>query len=127
MRPSCRPLWLPVGPSLAREKRRPMTKKRQDALVGAVEAGGTKCVCAVGTGPRDLQRTEFPTGQNPAPVLSAVTSWLGEQQRRRGPLQAIGIGAFGPLDLDHRSPTYGYITSTPKYGWEHTDIVGAVR
>src|SRR5215468_2732086 len=104
-----------------------MTKKRNDALVGAIEAGGTKFVCAVGTGPQDLNRTEFSTGANPAQVLRDVTSWLGEQQRGRGTLQAIGIGSFGPVDLNDSSPTYGYITSTPKPGWRNTDIVGAVR
>ena len=104
-----------------------MTRKRSETLVGAIEAGGTKFVCAVGTSPQDLIRTEFPTGDRPAQVLSEVTNWLGEQQRTRGNLQAIGIGSFGPVDLDNSSPTYGYITSTPKLAWKNTDIVGAVR
>ena len=104
-----------------------MTKKNNGVLVGAIEAGGTKFVCAVGTGPQDLHRTEFPTGDDPARVLSQVMDWLGEQQRRRGTLQAIGIASFGPVDLNDASPTYGYITSTPKAGWRNTDIVGAVR
>ena len=104
-----------------------MTMKRSDVLVGAIEAGGTKCVCAVGTGPHDLNRSEFPTGDHPAQVLSDITNWLGEQQRKRGTLQAIGIGSFGPLDLHHGSPSYGHITSTPKPGWRNTDIVGAIR
>jgi fructokinase len=60
-------------------------------------------------------------------VLPEVTSWLAEQQRERGTLQAIGIGSFGPVDLHEGSPTYGHITSTPKPGWRNTDIVGAVR
>jgi fructokinase len=96
-------------------------------LVGAIEAGGTKFVCAVGTGPRDLTRYAFATGDQPARVLSQVTSWLVEQQRQRGTLCAIGIGSFGPVDLHQGSPTYGYITSTPKPGWRNTDIVGALR
>ncbi|MBM4429364.1 MAG: ROK family protein [Chloroflexi bacterium] len=104
-----------------------MTRKHHDVLVGAIEAGGTKFVCAVGTGPQDLQRTEFPTADDPARVLSQVTDWLGEQQCRRGTLQGIGIAAFGPLDLHKGSPTYGYITSSPKLAWRNTDIVGAVR
>ena len=87
----------------------------------------TKFVCAVCTSPHDLIRTEFPTGDRPAQVLSDVTNWLSEQQSKRGTLQAIGIGSFGPVDLNNSSPTYGYITSTPKSGWRNTDIVGAVR
>ena len=104
-----------------------MAGRFNDVLVGAIEAGGTKFVCAVGTGPHDLTRTTFATGDRPAQVLSAVTGWLIEQQRQRGTLQAIGIGSFGPLDLHEGSPTYGYITSTPKPGWRNADIVGAVR
>lgn len=104
-----------------------MNGKRNDELVGAIEAGGTKFVCAIGTCPQDLNRTEFPTGDRPAQILSEVTHWLWEQQRNRGKLQAIGIGSFGPIDLNNDSPTYGYITSTPKPGWRSTNVVGAVR
>src|SRR5512137_574180 len=103
-----------------------MTEKHS-ALVGAIEAGGTKFVCAVGTGPHDLTRATFATGDHPAVVLAATTAWLAEQQHQRGQLAAIGIGSFGPLDLRADSPTYGYITSTPKPGWKNTDIAGAVR
>jgi fructokinase len=84
-------------------------------------------VCAVGTGPRDLTRSEFPTGDNPAKVLAQVVLWLAAQQLQQGTLQAIGIGSFGPLDLNLGSPLYGHITSTPKPGWHNTDIVGPLR
>jgi fructokinase len=104
-----------------------MNKIPSDPLVGAIEAGGTKIVCAVGSGPDDLDRYEFPTGDNPTQVMSAATDWLMQQQSKRGLLHAIGIGSFGPLDLDERSPSYGHITSTPKPGWRDTDILGAVR
>lgn len=104
-----------------------MTRKRSDSLVGAIEAGGTKFVCAVGTGPHDLHRKAFRTQDNPAEVLSDVTVWLREEQDRRGQLRAIGIGSFGPIDLDDRSPAYGYITSTPKVSWKNTNILGAVQ
>jgi fructokinase len=104
-----------------------MERKGMNALVGAIEAGGTKFVCAVGTCPQDLIRTQFATGDNPDTLLSEVTNWFVEQQRLRGKLQAIGIGSFGPVDLDKGSPTYGYITSTPKVGWKNTNIYGAVK
>jgi len=103
-----------------------MVEKHHDLFVAGIEAGGTKFVCAVGNGPENLNRKEFPT-ENPAEVLANVTQWLGEQQRIRGKLEAIGIGSFGPLDLDERSQTYGYITSTPKPGWKNVDLVGAIR
>lgn len=104
-----------------------MTEERHNLLVGAIEAGGTKFVCAVGAGPHDLVRATFPTGNDPEQVLSAVTCWLTDQQRQRGTLRAIGVASFGPLDLSSDSPTYGHITSTPKPGWRNTDIVGPLR
>jgi fructokinase len=42
----------------------------------------------------------------------------------RGELAAIGVGAFGPLDLNSSSCTYGFITTTPKSGWSQVDLCG---
>ncbi|MCW3058448.1 MAG: fructokinase [Capsulimonas sp.] len=90
---------------------------------GAIEAGGTKWVCAVGTGPDDIRAIQrFPT-TTPEETLTSCVDFF----RRQGALQAIGIGTFGPVDLNHASPTYGYITSTPKPGWKNTDVVGAFK
>ena len=95
-------------------------------LVGGIEAGGTKFVCAVGTCPADLVRVQFHTAADPRETLSAVTGWFLAQQSRAGPLGAVGISSFGPVDLAPSSPTYGYITSTPKPGWKNFDLVGTV-
>lgn len=95
-------------------------------LYGGIEAGGTKFVCAVGTGPDDLRaETRFPT-TTPAETIGRAIAFFEEQQRGQ-PLAAIGIASFGPLDPDPTSPTFGYITSTPKPGWAHTDIVGEIQ
>ena len=101
-----------------------MIKTREHSLVGAVEAGGTKFVCAVGSGPGNqlLARTQFPTGDNPARLIKVVTAWFNEQQKRYGALAAIGVASFGPVDLDEKSRTYGFITRTPKPGWKNTDL-----
>lgn len=98
-------------------------------LVGAIEAGGTKFVCAVGTGPGQqlLARTQFATGDQPQVVLTQVTTWLLEQQQRLGRLDALGIASFGPVDLDENSPTWGFLTTTPKLPWQHTDLIGPLR
>lgn len=98
-------------------------------LVGAVEAGGTKFVCAVGCGPGDgvLSRAQFATGDDPRALLREVIDWLAAEERRHGALAALGVASFGPLDLDERSPTYGAITTTPKHGWAGTDMVGPFR
>jgi len=90
-------------------------------LFGAIEAGGTKFVCAVGTNPADLVIETFATA-TPQQTLSEVITFFKQYK-----LAAIGIGSFGPIDLDHSSSTYGYITSTPKSGWAEFDFIGALK
>lgn len=90
---------------------------------GGIEAGGTKFVCAVGRGPGDLQAEErFPT-TSPAETIERAIAFFQVHQ----PLAAVGIASFGPLDPNPASPTFGYITSTPKPGWAHTDFAGPIR
>ena len=96
-------------------------------LIGGIEAGGTKFVCAVGTGPDDLRdEIRFPT-TTPAETLGKAIAYFQERQAKHGSLEAIGIAAFGPLDPNPRSPTFGQITTTPKPYWGHTDVVGAIQ
>jgi fructokinase len=94
------------------------------SLWGAIEAGGTKFVCAVGTGPDDLHEVRFPT-TTPAETMGRALEFFREQHGRQR-LSAIGIGSFGPVDPDPASPGFGYITSTPKPGWANVDIVSWV-
>ena len=91
---------------------------------GGIEAGGTKFNCIVATGPDNvLHRARIPT-TSPQETLAQVIAFF----RSCGvSLRAVGIGSFGPVDPDPRSPTFGYITSTPKLGWRNTDFVGAIR
>jgi fructokinase len=93
-------------------------------VFGAIEGGGTKFVCAVGTGPDDLVMTQFST-ESPEPTIARAIAFLKERAGAR--LQAVGIGSFGPVDLSPSSPTFGCITSTPKPGWQNYDFAGAVR
>ena len=96
------------------------------ALFGAIEAGGTKFVCAVGTGPEDLRaRMVFPTS-TPGETIRQVVEFLGEAARHE-PLAAVGIASFGPVDVKPDSPRFGYITSTPKAGWQNVDLAGEIR
>jgi fructokinase len=96
-------------------------------LTGGIEAGGSKFVCAVGTGPNDLvAETRFPT-TTPDETIGRASEFFSVQQRRLGPLAAIGVGSFGPVDLNPASSRYGYITSTPKPHWSNTDFVGRIR
>ncbi len=94
-------------------------------LFGGIEAGGTKFVCAVGSGPHDLRACrELPT-TTPAATLPAVVEFF-QAQAAQAPLSAIGIGCFGPLGLDPAGPDFGFITSTPKPGWQNVDLAGAL-
>jgi fructokinase len=88
---------------------------------GAIEAGGTKFVCAVGSGPGDFEATRIPTG-SPEETIARVSEWF----RSRGEIRAVGIASFGPVDLDRDSPTWGHITSTPKAEWRNFDLAGEV-
>jgi fructokinase len=93
-------------------------------LVGGIETGGTKVVCAIGTGPGDLRAVvEFPTGAPNETLARAVDFFRAS---RPAP-PAVGIAAFGPLDLDPASPGYGTLATTPKPGWTGADLVGALR
>jgi fructokinase len=95
-------------------------------LFGGIEAGGTKFVCAVGRGPGEIiAETRFPT-TSPDETLQRTVDFFHEHKRHNH-LRAIGIACFGPLDIHPRSPTYGYITSTPKPGWANTDITGVIQ
>ena len=89
-----------------------------------MEAGGTKFVCGIGTGPDDLETASFPTS-TPDITLHSVVDFF--TKRSSGALQAVGVGSFGPVDLDPHSPAYGHITSTPKVGWEDFDLAGSIR
>jgi len=89
---------------------------------GGIEAGGSKFICGVGTGPADIQTIQFPTTL-PAETIGRAVEFF----RSHGPLTAVGIASFGPIDPNLQSPRFGYITSTPKQDWRNYDFVGAIR
>ena len=89
-------------------------------MLGAIEAGGTKFVLAVGPSPdRITARRTIPT-RDPETTLAEAAEWFAGQ----GGLSALGIGSFGPVELDRTSPRWGFITTTPKPGWADCDIAG---
>jgi fructokinase len=88
--------------------------------LGALEAGGTKMVCAIGTEAGEIiQRQTFPT-ETPESTMEHMLSFFKETH-----IDALGIGCFGPLDLHPDSPTYGRITTTPKLAWAQYNILEA--
>lgn len=97
------------------------------SYVGGIEAGGTKFVCAVGSGPDDIRaEARFPT-TTPEETIGRAVAFFREQTAIYGSPAAIGIASFGPLDPDLSSPTFGYITSTPKPHWANVDLAGTIR
>jgi len=93
------------------------------SIYGGIEAGGTKFVCAVGSGPGDIRsQTQFPT-TTPDETLGQAIEFFRSQP---DDLDAIGIASFGPVDPNPASPTYGYVTTTPKPGWAQTDLTGTI-
>ncbi len=95
-------------------------------LIGGIEAGGTKFVCAVGTGPEDIRAEVRFATTTPAENIPQCIQFFEEQQADYGKLAAVGIGSFGPLDPNPTSETFGYITTTPKPHWGNTDLAGPI-
>ncbi|MDF2870112.1 MAG: hypothetical protein K0R05_1687 [Anaerocolumna sp.] len=91
-------------------------------LLGALEAGGTKMVLAVGNENGEiLEQISIPT-ETPEITLPKIIDYFKEKK-----IEALGIGCFGPIDPDKASKTYGYITSTPKLAWINCNIVGVIK
>jgi fructokinase len=87
-----------------------------------VELGGTKCVAILARGPDEVLARETVPTKTPDETLGTIAAILAEWQ-----FDALGVASFGPVDLDPHSPTYGYITSTPKPGWAGADVLGRLR
>lgn len=90
--------------------------------LGALEAGGTKMVCAIGdeTG-KIYEQVSIPT-ETPEITIPKLVAYFQEKE-----IDALGIACFGPIDLNKDSKTYGYITSTSKLSWVNSDMVGAFK
>jgi fructokinase len=93
-----------------------------EKLFGGMEGGGTKFICAVGTGPDEMvEEIQFPT-TTPEETLGRAIDFF-----RKHDLAAIGLAPFGPLDLNPDSPMYGSITATPKPGWAGTNVLATFQ
>lgn len=99
---------------------------KNNQLYGGIEAGGTKFICIVGKGPEEIvEETRFPTTTPDETLRKAIHFFQPFIDSKQ--IGSIGVGCFGPLDLDHESPTYGSIASTPKPLWSHTDVLGILK
>lgn len=91
-------------------------------LIGALEAGGTKMVCATGYADGTVvEREEIPT-TTPEETVAAINAWFKDKD-----IAALGIGAFGPTAVNPASPQYGHILETPKTAWRYFDLLGSIK
>lgn len=98
-------------------------KRKRESFNAGIEAGGTKFACIVAAGPGDVRaEAKFPTTTSEETIGKAIAFFKDYE-----PFGAIGIATFGPCDLLPTSPTYGYITTTPKAGWENVNMLRLFR
>ena len=91
-------------------------------LIGALEAGGTKMVCALGNeNGTILEQVSIPT-TTPEETVEQIVRYFKDKD-----IKALGVAAFGPVDVKPQSPTYGRILDTPKLAWRHFDFLGALK
>ena len=95
-------------------------------LFGGIEAGGTKFVCVIASGPNHVvDEIRFRT-TTPEETLGRAIQFF-QPFISSGQIDTMGVGCFGPLDVNPESSTYGFITATPKPGWSNTNVLGILR
>lgn len=95
------------------------------ARLGGIELGGTKTVVALGNGDQITGRFEFPTTTPEATMVRAAAQLAAWDEL--APLDAIGIGSFGPVCIDPSAADYGCVLNTPKAGWSGADVLRPIR
>jgi fructokinase len=103
------------------------TQTMNAPLLGAIDAGGTKFQCVLARGCEQVLLSQRIQTREPDATLRDVFAFFEDSQATYGGIEAFGIGAFGPLDLDPDSASYGHILSTPKHGWSNADLVGSLQ
>ncbi|BCN31272.1 ROK family protein [Anaeromicropila herbilytica] len=91
-------------------------------ILGALEAGGTKMVCAVGDNQGNItDKVVIPT-KTPEETMNSIIDYFQTKK-----IEGLGVGSFGPIDLNPKSETYGHILKSPKLAWNQYDIVGVLE
>jgi fructokinase len=99
----------------------------RQALFAGIEGGGTKFICAVGRSPLQIiDSVSVPTTDSRA-TLGQCVQFLVSAQQRHGPIDAIGFGCFGPIELRQESADFGRLLPTPKPGWSGVDVLEPLR
>lgn len=94
---------------------------------GGIEGGGTKFVCAIGSGPNDIiDEIRFPT-TTPSETLGKAVEYFTQFTSGKYKIDSLGVATFGPIDPVEGTSTYGHILATPKAGWAMCDVVGTLK
>eukprot|EP01105_Mastigella_eilhardi_P006838 TRINITY_DN18353_c0_g1_i1.p1 TRINITY_DN18353_c0_g1~~TRINITY_DN18353_c0_g1_i1.p1 ORF type:complete len:345 (+),score=74.42 TRINITY_DN18353_c0_g1_i1:36-1037(+) len=114
--------------------------KRIKVMTKQIAAGTTVRLAAVETGGQSIRvaiaelrpeanppwqiitRTTIVTTPDSKACVTAIREWLEKQS----PVDGLGVAAFGPIDAIPTSPTYGYITTTPKPGWNNCPLLPSI-
>ena len=91
-------------------------------MYGSVELGGTKIRCAVMDELGNIEKEIRINTTDPRENIRELIEFFKEN-----PVEAMGIGAFGPVDVDEKSDTYGYVLKTPKVLWQNFDLLGSIK
>jgi fructokinase len=95
-----------------------------EPLYGSIKGGGTKFICAIGSGPNNiLAEARFPTTTSKE-TMTQVMGFFKQQEASLGKIESIGFARFGPLDPNPDSLTFGCVLPTPTPGWTNTNVVG---
>jgi fructokinase len=98
-----------------------------DQFYGAIEAGGTKFICAVGRSVHEMLDERRIATRQPAETLAEVLQFFHAMQLKYGRMRGLGIASFGPIQVDRRAPDWGRMLATPKAGWANANVITALR
>ncbi|HKU13025.1 MAG TPA: ROK family protein [Steroidobacteraceae bacterium] len=96
-------------------------------IYGAVEAGGTKFICAVGRSVHEILDERRVATREPHETLAEVLQFFHAMQLKHGRMCGLGIASFGPIQLDRRASDWGRMLATPKPGWANANLIEALR
>jgi fructokinase len=93
------------------------------ARFASIEAGGTKFNVGIGGSDGILHRQAQFATRSPDETIRDLIEWLDAEVAKDGPISAIGMATFGPIDTDPGSVSWGRLGPTPKISWQGTDLI----
>lgn len=91
--------------------------------IGGIDGGGTTFKCVIADAEGNIAARERFSAADPDTTLAGCARFFTDHARDHGlAIDALGIGCFGPLDLDPGSPAHGSLLATPKPHWSHAPV-----